>query len=343
MNEKLFNPDYLKHLCEKYKLRPSRQYGQNFLIDETVIEEMLAAGEVNKNDSVIEVGPGFGPLTFALAENAKQVTCFEIEKKLQNYWQDHCPKNVEIVWGNVLTVIARRPSADAAISPQSPRQLEDRHVGQHNVDLLAMTKPYKVLANLPYQITSNVIRVFLESVNQPESMTLMVQKEVGERICAKSGDMSLLSVAVQYYADPEIISIVPRSSFWPVPRVDSAILKLNLRPPVIARRPKADAAISHQSRGGEIASLPAVARNDNIELVSAINFFAFVKAGFSHRRKFLSKNLSSIITEDQKQALPDIFAKIGLKITCRAQDLSVDNWRQLVKMLSTPHMKNHLS
>ena len=193
---------------------------------------MLEAGEVKKDDVVVEVGPGFGVLTLALAENAKKVLAFEIEKKLEPYWTEQMSrlKNIEVIWGNVLTTLSLRGAeSDEAIS--SPGDCRAA---------LAMTKNYKVIANLPYQITSNVIRKFLEAEHKPELMVLMVQKEVAERICAKPalpgeagkrsrGDMSVLAVSVQCYAEPEIVMNVPRSYFWPVPGVDSAIIKLRAK------------------------------------------------------------------------------------------------------------------
>ena len=264
----LYNTDYLKHLCQKFSLVPSKKYGQNFLIDEEPVLKMLEAGEVENNDTVVEVGPGFGVLTLALAEKAKKVISYEIEKRLELYWQEQMAnhKNIEIIWGNVLN---------------------------QNINL----EKYKVIANLPYQITSNVIRKFLEAANKPECMVLMVQKEVAERICAPAGDMSVLSVSVQYYAEPEIIAQVPRSYFWPVPGVDSAVIKIkNIKPDTASEE-----------------------------------FFKIVKAGFANRRKMLIKNLSAIT---DKKKLPEIFKGLGISEKVRAQELSVGQWRQLVAKLS---------
>src|SRR3989338_6826540 len=143
MFEKLFDHQYLKHLCQKYGLVPSKKYGQNFLVNPEPIKKMLEVGALTKEDVVVEVGPGFGVLTLALAEKAKKVVSYEIEKKIESYWVEQMSrnKNIEIVWGNVLN---------------------------QNINL----EKYKVIANLPYQITSNVIRKILEAKNKPECMVL---------------------------------------------------------------------------------------------------------------------------------------------------------------------------
>ena len=275
MSDKLFNSDHLRFLCEKYGLQPSKKYGQNFLIDPEPIEKMILAAEIKKTDAVVEIGPGFGVLTFALAERAKKVLTFEIEKKLENYWRENVPDNVEIIWGNVLNSPLLRRGAI----------------------FLARGGSYKVAANLPYQITSPVIRAFLEAENPPETMVLMVQKEVAERICAKPGDMSVLSVAVQYYAEPKIIAIVPRANFWPEPKVDSAIIVLKVY--------------------------------KVIKFIKSEEFFRLVKAGFANRRKFLIKNLLPVAGKKNKDELKKIFASIGLSETARAQELSVEKWQAL--------------
>jgi len=275
VSDKLFNSDHLRFLCEKYGLQPSKKYGQNFLIDPEPIEKMILAAEIKKTDAVVEIGPGFGVLTFALAERAKKVLTFEIEKKLENYWRENVPDNVEIIWGNVLNSPLLRRGAI----------------------FLARGGSYKVAANLPYQITSPVIRAFLEAENPPETMVLMVQKEVAERICAKPGDMSVLSVAVQYYAEPKIIAIVPRANFWPEPKVDSAIIVLKVY--------------------------------KVIKFIKSEEFFRLVKAGFANRRKFLIKNLLPVAGKKNKDELKKIFASIGLSETARAQELSVEKWQAL--------------
>ncbi|HLC70051.1 MAG TPA: 16S rRNA (adenine(1518)-N(6)/adenine(1519)-N(6))-dimethyltransferase RsmA [Patescibacteria group bacterium] len=270
-------PGEIQSLCQSYGLRPSKDYGQNYLVNPLPLDQMIEAGEVGENDVVVEVGPGFGVLTFSLLETAKKVVAFEIEKKLEVYWKkkikDLKLENLEIVWGNFLRV---------------------------SEDKLAGLEKYKVIANIPYQITSPLIRYFLEEIkNPPETLVLMVQKEVGERICAKPGDLSLLSISVQYYAEPEIVAKVPRTYFWPEPKVDSVILRIKYK-----KRTGAD------------------------DVPSTKKFFQIVKIGFSQKRKKLFNNLLSLVGKD-KEKLHTIFVKSGLDLNVRAEDLSLEQWEQL--------------
>lgn len=273
MNEKLFNTDYLKHLCQKYGLRPSKNYGQNYLINPEVIEEIVRVADLSKNDTVVEVGPGFGILTFALCEQAKKIIAFEIEKKLESYWQANRPENMEIIWGNIL------------------RTPENNFLAN-----------YRVVANLPYQITSPVLKLFLQDLkNKPKDLTLMVQKEVAERICAKPGDMSVLAISVQYFAQAEMVGEVKRNNFWPVPQVDSAVIKIKLN--------KTNSTPEQDER-----------------------FFRLVKIGFAQKRKLLTKNLLPIIGKQHKEKLLSELKKMGFTETVRAQELSVANWQALLEI-----------
>ncbi|MBI5221744.1 MAG: hypothetical protein HY979_02995, partial [Candidatus Magasanikbacteria bacterium] len=204
----------------------------------------------------------------------------EIEKKLEPYWQEIISRlaqsqenNFEIIWGNVLR-------ADPKIFP----------------------KNYKVVANLPYQITSPVLKLFLEDLqNKPKELTLMVQKEVAERICAKPGDMSVLAIAVQYFGQAEIVGEVNRNNFWPAPAVDSAVIKI----------------IVDQKR-------PDLEYNKK--------FFQLVKIGFAQKRKLLIKNLLPYFGKQNKEKIQSVLKSMGLKDTARAQELSIANWDQLTKI-----------
>ena len=302
MTDKIYNPDYLNSLCKNYGLRPSRQYGQNYLINPEVIEKMIEAADVKKTDTIVEVGPGFGVLTFALAEKAKEIIAYEIEKKLIPYWETrscHC-EEAEGRRGNPLS----RASRDSSVVALPQNDKTNIKIIWGNILKQQNGFPeqkYKVVANLPYQITSAVIRYFLESDNPPESMTLMVQKEVAERICAKKGDMSVLSVAVQYYAEPKIIGLVPRDNFWPAPKVDSAIIVLKV--------------------------------HKVIKFIKSEDFFRLVKIGFANRRKLLIKNLLPIVGKQNKDKLKETFAKLGLSENVRAQELGMAEWERLSRVI----------
>ncbi len=275
--ELLYNPDHLLHLCKTYGLSPSKKYGQNFLIAPEVIDQMLAAAELKPSDHVVEVGPGFGVLTKALAPRVEQLTSFEIEKKIQPYWQKenkHYP-NLEIIWGNVLH-----------LAPNYKLQ----------------TTNYKLIANLPYQITSAVLQLFLAKVRRPELMVVMVQKEVAERICAAPGDLSILALTAQFYGTPSYIATVPRHLFWPSPAVDSAILKLTTN---------------------------AVTESEQVWFETKL--LPFIKQGFSNRRKLLSKNIKGYLSKAEASRVPAAFAKLGLLPTVRAQELSLSDWTALYK------------
>ena len=270
----VYKPSYLIELCKKYNLSPSKKYGQNYLMTKIYIDKMIEAGEISKNDFVIEVGPGFGVLTFALAEKAEKVVSFEIEQKLKEYWEENSPENLEIVWGDVLK--------------------------KFSIFNFQFSK-YKVIANLPYQITSGILRMFLELENKPEKIVVMVQKEVAQRITAKKGDMSVLAISVQYYGQPKTVAKVTKGNFWPSPKVDSAVLLIdNIKSP----------------------------NND----FSDEYFFEVVKAGFAQKRKQLWRNLSQGLKLDGEKV------KIVLEDVCgndkiRAEELDVLDWVKVVESI----------
>lgn len=270
----MLTPTEIKVFCEQYRLSPSKKYGQNYLVQQKPIDDMLAAGELDKKDTVVEIGPGFGVLTLPLTELVKQVYSFEIERKLEQYWEDNKKGNLEVLWGNALKEFPK----------------------------LAATLPagYKVLANLPYQITSNMLRVLLEAKNKPERIVVMVQKEVAQRMIAKPGDMSLLAVSVQYYGEPKIVSVVTKGNFFPSPKVDSAIIQITN----ITTR---DAAVDQE-------------------------FFRVARVGFSNKRKQLAKNIASGLGYEKSEVM-GLLAEIGLSVTARAEELSIEEWKQVMRGL----------
>ncbi len=269
----------LKNLLQQYQIKPNKRLGQNFLISQKTLREIIQAANLSPKDVVLEIGPGLGILTQALAQRVKRVVAVEKDKKLgealKEILKDY--QNVEII------------VADALKTENSRLNLEN----------------YKLIANLPYYITSPVIRMFLESENPPQEMTLLIQKEVAQRICAKPPKMNLLAIAVQFYSQPRIISFVSKKSFWPQPKVDSAIIKIIPHSTVIASKAK-------QSRD---------------------KFFKVVKAGFASPRKQLINNLShklKLSREEIKKALTEC----NLDIQVRAANLSVEDWKNLTQAIN---------
>lgn len=280
----LFKPSHLKELCAKYGFTPSKSFGQNYLISERSIAVMLVAAEVGEEDTIIEIGPGFGILTLAAAAKAKRVIAFEIEQSLRPYWEEQQSEhaNIEIVWGNALEQIRAYPL------PKNG---------------------YKILANLPYQITSHAIRTILELDPLPTVAIIMVQAEVADRICARPGtkrqnatsdEVGLLSMAVQYYGTPEFITKVSHGSFWPSPKVDSALIALrNLQPHL---QPQ------------------------------AAHFFALLRAGYAHRRKQLWHNLAGGLALSPEKVKAALRTAVG-NDRARAEDLNVEQWKMLATLL----------
>ena len=254
----------------KTHIKPNKKLGQNFLIDKSVLEKIIAAANLFKKDIVLEIGPGLGILTIELAKRVKQVIAVEKDKtlcqRLKDILEAEGINNVKMINKDVLQI--------------------------SNFQFLISN--YKIIANLPYYITSPVIRKFLEIKHRPKLMILMVQKEVAQRIVAKPPKMNILSVAVQFYAKSEIVAYVNKKSFWPQPKVDSAIIKII---------PRKSALLSASFRD---------------------KFFELVKAGFSSKRKMLKNNLKI-----EKSMLK----KLGINPQARAENLSIKEWLKLYEML----------
>jgi len=273
----------VKALLQQYGLRPRKELGQNFLINARVLEIILAAAEVGTQDTVLEVGSGLGVLTQALAEQARRVVTVEVDKQLVEILQHRLRRfpNVEIVLGDILTL-------------DICQLLQDKHA--HRIS------PYKVVANIPYYITSALLRHFLEASIRPQLIVLMVQKEVAQRIVAKPGQMSLLAISVQFYGRPKIVAHVSASSFYPVPEVDSTIVRID---------PHEQLALA----------------DDDIA-----PFFQVVRAGFAQRRKQLHNALTHGLHLSAEQ-ITEAMLEAGIERQRRAQTLSVSEWVQLYRAL----------
>ena len=267
----------IQNLLKKYQVRPSKRLGQNFLIDKRIIKKVAEAANLRPKNIVLEIGPGIGNLTQELAKKVKKVIAIEKDPKmieiLKETLKDY--ENVEIIKGDILELDPRTYNLKAKI--------------------------YKIVGNLPFYLTAPVIRKFLEAVEvKPRQMTFVIQKEVGQRICAKPPRMSILAVSVQFYAKPEIISYVSRKSFWPQPKVDGVILRIT---PLIGAFRK---------------------------MINAGLFFKIVKAGFSHPRKQLINNLSKGL-KFNREKVKDWLLKNNIQPNQRAETLTVKDWIVLTR------------
>jgi len=271
-----------KGLLRRFDLHARKSLGQHFLIDEEVLKLITSAAELAPTDVVMEIGPGLGVLTRELARQAGWVVTVELDSKLAAILKQTLASvnNVTIVNEDILKI------APVAL-------LQEPKAG-----FPSAKNSYKVVANLPYYITSPVLRHFLEASVKPQLMVVMVQKEVAEAIVAEPGRMSVLSISVQFYGEPGIISYVPARCFYPPPEVDSAILRVALYPQ------------------------PAVAVTD------VGSFFELVRAGFSASRKQICNSLAQGLGLPKAEVLP-LLAKAGIVPQRRAETLSLDEWARL--------------
>ncbi len=258
-------------------MKTKKSLGQHFLTSTDIIEDIVVASKIHEGDTVLEIGPGEGILTRALLETGARVISVEKDDRLIPILQHTFSKEI------------------------SAKQLELVHADILDVGLTHLTPiPYHIVANIPYYITGQIIRMFLESDTQPQSMTLLVQKEVAERIVAKDGKESLLSLSVKAFGTPKYIRTVGRGAFAPQPTVDSAVLLIS--------------DISKSKLDG----------------VSEKNFFALLHAGFAHKRKQLLPNLTILYSKD---AISRAFQMCNLDMKCRAEDISLETWVCLCKTL----------
>jgi 16S rRNA (adenine1518-N6/adenine1519-N6)-dimethyltransferase len=274
----------IKALLRQWELRPHKGLGQNFLVDERVLRQILATAEVGSEDTVLEVGAGLGTLTLALAERAQRVVAVEVDEQLVSILRSRLGSNpnTEVVQGDILSLdIPRLMWAEGA----------------------QRGAPYKVVANIPYYITSAVLRHLLEASARSQLIVLMVQKEVAQRIVAQPGEMSLLAVSVQFYARPRLVARVPARAFYPPPKVASAIIRIE---------PYGQLSLGTEDIDG---------------------FFDLVRAGFAQRRKQLRNALAHGL-DLSSQLVVQAMGTAGIEPRRRAQTLSVAEWVTLYRTLS---------
>ncbi len=267
-------------LCKIYNIKPEKSKGQNFLVDEDVYESMILSSDLKKDDVVLEVGPGLGILTFKISEKVKKVLAVELDNKLAELLNtliiSKNKKNIKIFNNDVLKIKGE------------------------NIEKLGK---YKIVANLPYNITSIFLRKFLSIHNKPEKIVLLLQKEVVDRIVSEPPDMSLLAISVQFYAEVKKIIEVKKESFYPIPKIDSAIIEITPRK-----------------------------NNFFSDYQEEKKFFRLLKIGFSAKRKMLKNNLSLGLKINQKE-IENIIFSLGLDSKCRAEELSLNDWIKIFNVV----------
>lgn len=263
-------------LMKKYDIKPKKSLGQNFLVEAAGLNKVIDAAQLQPEDEVLEIGAGLGSLTYLLAQSVRQVVAVEIDKAVLPPLREALTnfENVQIIEGDIL---------------------------EKNPDELMEGKDYVVVANIPYYISSAIIRHLMEAANRPKRVVLTVQKEVAERVLARDGKMSLLSLSVQVFGQVSMAGVIPAGSFLPAPDVDSAVLKIELYPEPL------------------------------IPLANEKVFFKIAHAGFSQKRKTLRNSLSgglgvsAILSEE-------ILSKAQIDPQRRAETLTIPEWNKLAEI-----------
>jgi 16S rRNA (adenine1518-N6/adenine1519-N6)-dimethyltransferase len=265
--------DVVESLLRRHRVRPEKRLGQNFLIDGEALDRIVAAADLGSDDRVLEIGAGLGTLTQQLARRVRRVVAVEYDRRLEPILRETVGPDgaVEIVIGDILRL--------------DPGQLMG-------------TADYQVVANIPYQITSHLIRRMLEAEAAPRRMVLTVQREVAERILAVPGGMNLLALGVQAYGEARIMARIAAASFYPPPRVDSAVLRIDLRQP---------------ARLG-----PQETRS----------VFRLARAGFSQPRKKLRNAMAAGLRLSPAEVGQEL-RRLAVSPDARAEDLSLDEWERL--------------
>ena len=274
------SPEVVHYICKRFDIKMSKKLGQNFLIKRGIVDEIVHAAELTVGEPVLEVGPGIGTLTQGLAQSGADVTAIELDRRLLEVLDTTLASydNVRIIHGDVLKL---------------------------DVPTIMNHKPFKVVANLPYYITTPIIMSLLESKLPIERLVVMVQKEVALRMVAKPGtkDYGALSVAVQYYTEPDIVLDVPPKSFLPAPAVTSSVIRCVLRdkPPV--------------------------------DVIDEKLFFRVVKAGFAQRRKTFSNTMKTTgLTRDR---IEELLAKTNIDGQRRGETFTLQEFADVANAWAT--------
>lgn len=287
-----------KEFLEKYNIRASKKLGQNFLIDKHILDKIIQASELTKSNVIVEIGPGIGTLTEELAKVVSKVIAIEKDSKLSKILKKKMLQyqNVEIIEDDIMSwpVSPTLPAGGGKRGLRGAKEGERRELKES--ERRVEWSNYNIVANLPYNIALPIIRKFVEHKNPPKKMILMLQKEVAQKICDKKS--SLPKIAIELYAKSEILFFVPKESFFPMPKVDGAVIKIS-----------------------DIQK--------NVPNIDKALFFKILKAGFAHPRKTILNNLSKKL-DIEKQEAKKWLEKCDISPQYRPENLNLKNWIKLV-------------
>lgn len=298
------NLDTLKSLLSHYHLNPNKTYGQNFLMDETILEDMIDEAGVGKNDVVLEVGPGIGNLTERLLDRAKKVISIEKDPQfltvLKLLKKEH--KNFDYKLGDVLEVDFQKLLSSVIPDATSAKREGDPGSQRKILKQVQDDINYKVVANIPYYITGKIVQLFVKAEHKPTSLTLLMQKEVAENIVAKPGQLNLLAISTQLYGEARLVRVVQANKFYPAPKVDSAVVHI------------------------ELYKKPKYKIDDEQKL------FRVMRACFTGKRKQLHNTLTNNLKLD-KHEVEKVLQELKIDPAIRPQQLTIDQWLELTKKL----------
>lgn len=289
--------EQLKIFLKRYRLTPNFTYGQNFLIDDIALQDIVDAAEVAKDDVVLEIGPGIGNLTRLLCERAGFVLSIEKDPKffpiLKSVKKDY-PKNFRFEIADALEFnfqefLSKGPGSRVQGAENEPSPLNPH--------------PYKVVANIPYYITGKIIKMLLTAKFKPSSITILTQKEVAQNLCAQAGKLGVLAISVQLFGQPKLVRTVLAKSFYPAPKTDSAIVRID------------------------------VSAKSKYKIENEKKFFKIVKACFAGKRKQIHNTLVNNLGLDKPKAL-EILLRLKINPAARPQELSIEQWVELAEKMS---------
>ena len=283
--------DETKFILKKYGITANKSLGQNFLINDEVIEQIVSGAEVNKEDLIIEIGPGLGTLTKELLEKAGKVIAVELDKRMIEILTDRFSlyKNFELINEDILKL---------EISKLIDDNLNQLDLGLNKV---------KIVANLPYYITTPIIMKLLEEKLDIETITVMIQKEVADRLVAEPGkaNTGAITYAINYYTNPKVVLQVPNTSFIPAPDVNSTVIQLE-----VLQKPK-------------------------IDVIDEEMFFKVIKYAFMQRRKTLLNSLTNSKILGEKEYIEKMLSELGIEKTIRAENLSLEEFAKIANWIKT--------